>query len=142
MSRKITYIAVALISIISIAIVAFFGVVPQAEPREIPAERIMFVDRKNGTEENEIKKQSTYIDIKGETMEVYYFISPATATDKKIKIYFEDYGIGSNITIEQVDDGVLSVDFHGSSLKTDDMFTIKLVQSRDNRSASHNYIIN
>lgn len=140
MGRKITYIAVALVSLISIAIVAFFGVVPQAEPKEVPAKEIMFVDRKGGTEENRMKN-SSFITIESEIMEAYYYITPVNATSKAITVYVDDYGAGSNITVGQISDGVLQIDFHGSRLKSNDMFTIKIIQTRDAVSCYHNYII-
>lgn len=120
MNRKITALIAAFISILSIVIVTLFGIKAGMPATSIPVEDIMFVTFEGGTTENRITERFTRIESTreelAESMELYYYIFPANATNKEIDIGFNGFENNADkdkIDFSKIREGVILVDFKG-----------------------------
>lgn len=140
MNRKLTGIIAVIVSIMSIVVVTLFGVKASERETNIPVSEIMFVDRENGTKDNKIKKNLIEIELSidelAETMELYYYVLPENATNKKVKASFEGVDYETDIKRNDAElsfveerEGVIILDFKGITYKR---FTVTIT-SEDSR---------
>lgn len=138
MSRKITFIMIMFISIVSIAIVTFFGMEATKRAKTIPVEEVMFVKTKNGKEEDRVSRKTTNNKVQEETLEVYYFIKPANATNKNISIRFDGNENCDKISFNSDEEGIILIDFLGVDF-TDSSFRVNIASVDGNKTASHTF---
>jgi len=119
MNRKLSLIVTALTVVLSIAFVVFFGIKAEASPKTIRVNEIMFVNSKGGKADDKYDLNLMEFKKGTETMEVYYYIGPDDAADKRIHVYFDDFGVGSSLEVKPSlsNDCVLDIDFKGSVLE-------------------------
>ena len=138
MSRKITIIMIIIISIVSVAIVTFFGISPNNHPQTIAVEEVMFVKYRGSGEEEKITRRATYLTEQEETLEIYYFVKPMNATNKNINVVLDGNEKCDNITYA-LEDGVIIIDFLGVDF-TNSGFRVSIFSEDGNKTANHQYV--
>ena len=138
MSRKITIIMIMLISIVSIALVTFFGMEATKRQKVVPVEEIMFVKHRDGDENDRVTKNMTNNKVQEETLEVYYYIYPANATNKNISVIFDGKENCDKISFNSEEEGLIVIDFLGVDF-TESSFRVNIASVDGNKTASHTF---
>lgn len=138
MSRKVTIIMILIISIVSVAIVTFFGISPNNHPQTIAVEEVMFVKYKGADENDRVKRNATYYTVQEETLEIYYYVKPANATNKKINVLLDGNEKCDNITYA-LEEGIIIIDFLGEDF-SNSRFRVSIFTEDGNKTANHQFV--
>lgn len=129
---------ILIISIVSVAIVTFFGMSPNNHPQTIAVQEVMFVKYRGGDESNKITRNATYLTEQEETLDIFYYVKPMNATNKNIKVLLDGNEKCDNITYT-LEEGVIVIDFLGVDF-TNSSFRISIYSEDGNKTANHQFV--
>ncbi len=116
MNSKLVSIITVFISIISIVIVILFGLEAERIPVNVPVENIMFIDKKDGNENDKIKKNKINVDLNEQTYTMYYCFVPYNASNREINIHCSNENITATKTSEEGGEILLQFDLNGEDV--------------------------
>lgn len=116
MNSKLVSIITVFISIFSIVIVILFGLEAERIPVNVPVENIMFIDKKDGNENDKIKNNMINVDLNEQTYTMYYCFVPYNASNREISIYCSNENITATKTSEEGGEILLQFDLNGEDV--------------------------